>query len=109
MLRTIRGSVNLLVNIDPGKNAFPSREQELDTKTPDVADKWFRLAFSARPLGVVDELSSQSFFDYIAQRATQPDLFHELVIEPPERFYISGRIEGLSRPLPVAFCQRDLY
>ena len=35
----------LIVNIDPGENAFPSREQEFDTKTPDVADEFFRRAF----------------------------------------------------------------
>ena len=35
----------LIVNIDPGEDAFPSREQELDTKTPDVADKFLGFAF----------------------------------------------------------------
>ena len=30
----------LLVNIDPEKNPFPSREQELDIHTPDVAAKF---------------------------------------------------------------------
>ena len=35
----------LIVNIDPGENAFPSREQELDTETPDVADIFFWRAF----------------------------------------------------------------
>ena len=88
----------LIVNIDPGKNAFPSREQELDIKPPDVAGKFFRLAFWARKLGMVDELNRQSFFDYITQRATHPDLFQELVIEPPDRFYIAGRIEGSGSP-----------
>ena len=50
----------LLVNIDPGENAFPAREQELETNTPEVADKFFRLAFGARKLGVVNKLNSHS-------------------------------------------------
>ena len=37
--------VFLVVNIDPGENAFPSREQELDTQAPDVADIFFGRAF----------------------------------------------------------------
>ena len=99
----------LFVNIDPGENAFPSREQELDTKTPEVADIFFWLAFCARKLGVVNKLNSQSFFDYITQGATHPDLFQELVVEPPERFYIAGRIEGPGCPPLFTLSQRNLY
>ena len=97
MLRTIRGSVNLVVNIDPGKNAFPSREQQLDTHTPDVADKWFRLAFSARPLGVVDELTSQSF-EYIAT-VPRSLIFSMNCHEPPEWFYIGAVYQVLGAHL----------
>ena len=49
---------NSIINIDPGENTFPSREQKLDIETPDVAHKLFRLAFGTRKLGVVNELKS---------------------------------------------------
>src|SRR4030095_4697879 len=102
-------SEDLIVNIDPWKKSPPSREQELDIETPEVADIFFRLAFRARKLDVVNEFNSQSFSDYITNRATHPDLFQELVVEPPERFYIADRIKGFRCPSLVTSCQRDLY
>src|SRR6185369_1398986 len=99
----------LIINIDPGENAFPSSEQKLEIHTEEVADKFFRLAFGTRKLGVVYELNSKPFSDYITNGATHPDLFQEPVIEPPERFNIGDRIVGFRCPGLVTLCQRDFY